>query len=38
MIRRQLTGPAAKAITLANQIASELLDAGGKEILQSQNT
>jgi hydroxymethylbilane synthase len=38
MIRRQVTGPAEQATTLADQIASELLDAGGKEILQSQNT
>jgi len=38
VIRRQITGPAAKATTLADQIAAELLDAGGKEILQSQNT
>jgi hydroxymethylbilane synthase len=38
MIRRQFTGPAAHAMTLADQIAAELLDSGGREILQSQNT
>jgi hydroxymethylbilane synthase len=38
LIKRQLTGPAAHAMTLADQIAAELLDAGGREILQSQNT
>ncbi len=34
-IRRQLTGPAEKAGQLAEQIANELLDAGGKKILAS---
>jgi hydroxymethylbilane synthase len=38
MIRRELAGPATQANSLAEQIAAELLDAGGREILQSQNT
>jgi len=34
-ISRQATGPADNAIELAEQIANELLTAGGKEILAS---
>ncbi|HEC02076.1 MAG TPA: hypothetical protein ENI81_00940 [Phycisphaerales bacterium] len=34
-IRRHVTGPAGQAIKLAEQIAHELLNAGGKEILAS---
>ena len=34
-MRRQLTGPAEQADKLAEQIANELLEAGGKEILAS---
>lgn len=34
-IRRELVGPAENAETLAENIAKELLDAGGKEILES---
>jgi hydroxymethylbilane synthase len=38
LIKRQITSPADQAISLADQIAGELLDSGGREILQSQNT
>ena len=34
-IKRDVTGPAGQADKLAEQIANELLDAGGKEILES---
>jgi len=34
-IKRDVTGPAEQADKLAGQIASELLDAGGREILAS---
>ena len=37
-IKRQIAGPAKESDKLAEQIANELLDAGGSEILQSQNT
>jgi len=37
-IKRFITGPIADALTLAQQLANELLSSGGKEILQSQNT
>ena len=33
-IRRQITGPTAEAGKLAERIAKELLEAGGKEILE----
>lgn len=36
-IRREITGPTAQADKLAEKIAKELLNAGGKKILQSQN-
>jgi hypothetical protein len=34
-IRRQITGPAERACTLAEKIANDLLAFGGKEILAS---
>ncbi len=34
-IKRQITGPAAEADKLAKKIANELLQAGGREILES---
>jgi hydroxymethylbilane synthase len=37
-IKRQIVGPAKKSSKLAEQIASDLLSSGGKEILESQNT
>jgi hydroxymethylbilane synthase len=37
-IERQITGPAKDSDKLAEQIANDLLEEGGKEILQSQNT
>jgi porphobilinogen deaminase len=33
-IKRQITGPAAKAQQLAEKLGSQLLDAGGREILE----
>ena len=37
-IKRRIVGPAKESSKLAEQIANELLEAGGKDILQSQNT
>lgn len=37
-IERQIVGPTKKSNKLAEQIANDLLEEGGKEILQSQNT
>jgi len=37
-IKRQIVGPTKKSNKLAEQIANDLLKAGGREILQSQNT